>query len=263
MYLAAIAASCTEQGRPSPAEGDETVSYSDAIVAQAKLWVGYREGPGNQNMFSAGLGLPPEAWCQDFVQFVSASAGYKQPHTTSAVVSIGDWARQHGLFIVSTKATPGCQILYDFSNGDGKEPVNPMKTHTGIYIGGGHTIEGNTGTPEGVYQKNVSLGASDIWGAINWPKYWDAHPEPFSMSVSRFPRYPVLRQNSREDDRVMGLQHALNSALGIKLDVDGGFGTNTADACRQFQRASRIPVTGIADQATWASLDIALDKLRK
>ena len=53
------------------------MSYSDAIVAQAKLWVGYRAGPGNQNMFSAGLGLPPEAWCQDFVQFVSASAGYK------------------------------------------------------------------------------------------------------------------------------------------------------------------------------------------
>jgi hypothetical protein len=179
------------------------------------------------------------------------------------VVSIGDWARQHGLFIVSTEATPGCQILYDFSNGDGKEPVHPMKTHTGIYIGAGHTIEGNTGMPEGVHQKNVTLGATDIWGAINWPNYWNAHPEPFSMSVSRFPRYPVLQQNSREDDRVKGLQHALNSVLGIKLDVDGGFGRNTADACRQFQRASRIPVTGFADQATWASLDIALDKLRK
>jgi len=30
-----------------------------------------------------------------------------------------------------------------------------------------------------------------------------------------------------------------------------------------MRRASRIPVTGIANQATWASLDIALDKLRK
>ena len=117
--------------------------------------------------------------------------------------------------------------------------------------------------PEGVYRKNVMLGASDIWGAINWPKYWDAHPEPFAMSVSRFPRYPVLQQNSSEDDRVMGLQHALNSVLGIKLDVDGEFGPHTAGACRQFQQASRIPVTGIAGQATWASLDIALDKLRK
>jgi hypothetical protein len=32
-------------------------------------------------MFSAGLGLPAEAWCQDFVQFISAAAGYRQPHT--------------------------------------------------------------------------------------------------------------------------------------------------------------------------------------
>ena len=240
------------------------MSYSEAIVAQAKLWVGYTERPGNQNMFSTGLGLPPEAWCQDFVQFVSASAGYKQPHTTSGVVDIGHWARQHGLFIVSTKATPGCQILYDFSGGDGAEPVNPAKTHTGIYIGGNQTIEGNSGThPEGVHQNDITLGGVDIWGAINWPKYWDAHPEPYSMSVSRFPRYPVLRQNGSKDDRVIGLQHALNSVLGIKLDVNGEFGADTAGACRQFQRASRIPVTGIADQATWASLDIALDKLRK
>jgi hypothetical protein len=179
------------------------------------------------------------------------------------VVSIGDWARQHGLFIVSTKATPGCQILYDFSGGDGKEPVNPAKTHTGIYIGGDQTIEGNTEVPGGVYQKNVTLGGISIWGAINWPKYWDAHPVAFSVSVSRFPRYPVLKQNNRKDERVMGLQHALNSVLGIKLVEDGGFGPDTAGACRQFQRASRIQVTGIADQATWASLDIALDKLRK
>lgn len=240
------------------------MSYSDAIVAQAKLWVGYTERPGNQNMFSTGLGLPPEAWCQDFVQFVSASAGYKQPHTTSAVVSIGHWARDHGLFIVSTKATPGCQILYDFSGGDGKEPADPAKTHTGIYIGGNQTIEGNSGThPEGVHQPDIKLGGPDIWGAINWPKYWNAHPPQFSESVSWFPKYPVLRQNNGKDDRVRGLQRALNSALGIKLKVDGGFGTDTAKACRQFQRASGIAVTGIADQATWANLDVSLDKLRK
>jgi hypothetical protein len=61
---------------------------------------------------------------------------------------------------------------------------------------GPNAIEGNTGMPGGVYLNNVGLGATDIWGAINWPKYWDAHPEPFSMSVSQFPRYPVLQQNS-------------------------------------------------------------------
>ena len=109
----------------------------------------------------------------------------------------------------------------------------------------------------------VRLGADIIWGAINWPAYWATRPVPFSQATARFPHYPVLGQNGKVDDRVFGLQHALNDVLGIKLKVDGQFGTDTADACKQFQRASRIPVTGVADQQTWACLDIALDKLTK
>jgi peptidoglycan hydrolase-like protein with peptidoglycan-binding domain len=73
----------------------------------------------------------------------------------------------------------------------------------------------------------------------------------------------VLGRSEHVDDRVFGLQRALNDVLGIKLDVDGQFGTETTDACRQFQRASRIPVTGVADQQTWTCLDIALDNLTK
>ena len=38
--------------------------------------------------------------------------------------------------------------------------------------GGGHTIEGNTGSPQGVWQKSITLGAANIWGAIDWPRYW-------------------------------------------------------------------------------------------
>ena len=139
------------------------MNYHYAVVAQARLWVDYREGPGNRNLFSGGLGRPPEAWCQDFVQFVSASAGYKQPCATAAVVGIGHWAQHHGIWIVSTKATPGCQICYDWNNGDGSEPVDWQATHTGLYIGDNHTIEGNTGSPEGVWKKPVTLGAANIW----------------------------------------------------------------------------------------------------
>src|SRR5581483_10209985 len=97
-------------------------------------------------------------WCQDFVQFVSASSGYRQPEDTPGVVAIGHWAKQHDVFIVSNHATPGCQILFDWNNGDGAEPRNPMETHTGIYIGGGQTIEGNTGSPQGVHQRPRTLG---------------------------------------------------------------------------------------------------------
>ena len=124
------------------------MAYSDAVVAQARLWTGYREGPPDKNVFSGGLGRPAEARCQDFVQFVSASAGYKQPYATASVVGIGHWAQQNKIWIVSTKATPDCQICFDWKNGDGHEPVDWRQTHTGLYIGGGKTIEGNTGSPQ-------------------------------------------------------------------------------------------------------------------
>jgi hypothetical protein len=245
------------------------VSYSDAVVAQAKLWVGYREGAGNQNMFSAGLHLPAEAWCQDFVQFISAAAGYRQPHTTSGVVNIGDWAREHGLFIETTDATPGCQILYDLSNGDGREPADILKTHTGIYIGGSQVIAGNTTMPgqsDGVYKKSVELGAKYLWGAINWPAYWKTHPEPYQTSLNNFPSYAPLQKDPqlRKDDRVIGLQRALGDVLGTGLTVDGQFGDDTAKAVIRFQQTRHLaPANGEVTQATWAALDIEVDKLRK
>jgi peptidoglycan hydrolase-like protein with peptidoglycan-binding domain len=234
--------------------------YSDAVVAQARLWVGYREGPGNQNVFSTGIGKSAEAWCQDFVQFVSASAGFKQPYTTAGVVEIGHWAQENKLWIVSTNATPGCQLCYDWNNGDGREPVNPMETHTGIYIGNGQTIEGNTGNPQGVWVRSRKLGAADIWGAIDWPRYWANTLNPAAAGASRFPSYPTIQLNS-EGDVVTAFQRGLNEVLGSKLTVDGGFGPQTQAACKQFQKISRILDNGVCGQQTWACLDIALDKL--
>jgi peptidoglycan hydrolase-like protein with peptidoglycan-binding domain len=239
------------------------VSYQDAVVTQARLWVDYREGPGNQNLFSGGLGRAAEAWCQDFVQFVSASAGYKQPYATASVVAIGHWAQANHIWIDSRNATPGCQICFDWLKGDGKEPANWQQTHTGLYIGNGQTIEGNTGSPEGVWLKSRTLGAPEIWGAINWPKYWADHPEPFAIAVSRFPSYPTIQPNSPEKDVVEALQRSLNIVLGSRLEVDGGFGSDTKNACVRFQKMSRIDANGICTQQTWASLDVALDKLRR
>jgi hypothetical protein len=247
-----------------PLNGKETqpMAYSDAVVAQARLWTGYREGPDNKNVFSGGMGRPAEAWCQDFVQFMSASAGYKQPYATASVVGIGHWAQDNNIWIVSTKATPGCQICFDFNNGDGREPVDWQKTHTGLYIGGGQTIEGNTGSPQGVWQKSRTLGATNIWGAIDWPRYWATRHVPFGSAVNRFPRYPTIQLNSR-GDVVKAFQRSINIVLGSKLGVDGDFGQKTEAACKQFQKMCRIHDDGACGQQTWASLDIALDKLRR
>jgi hypothetical protein len=238
-------------------------SYPEAVVAQAQRWVGYVEGPGNRNMFSAGLGRPPEAWCQDFVQFVSATAGFKQPYATAAVVAIGHWAQQHGLWVASTQATPGCQICYDWNNGDGAEPRDWQLTHTGFYIGGGHTIEGNTGNdPNGVHEKPITLGAADIWGAINWPRYWGGQggTGPVPVNTNRFAGYPQIQSGST-GDIVRTFQRDVGIVLGHGPDADGEFGPLTEAACREFQTASRIEVDGQCGTQTWAALDVALDKL--
>jgi peptidoglycan hydrolase-like protein with peptidoglycan-binding domain len=234
------------------------MAYQNAVVAQARLWIGYREGPNNQNIFSPGFNRPAEAWCQDFVEFVSASAGYRQPIDTAGVVAAGNWAIKNNLFMVSTKSTPGCQILFDFNNGDGKMPVDPMKTHTGIFIGHGQTIEGNIS--DQVRVMNRTLGATNIWGAINWPEYWKSRPQPFATPLKNFPNFPLIQAGSR-GAVVQAFQRGINDLFPHKLAVNGVYDTNTKAACEQFQKVSRITVDGQCGQQTWACLDIAINKL--
>jgi peptidoglycan hydrolase-like protein with peptidoglycan-binding domain len=80
------------------------------------------------------------------------------------------------------------------------------------------------------------------------------------MPLNR-PRYPTIQRNSRR--RCQGIPADLNIVLGSRLDVDGEFGPKTEAACKQFQKMCRIHDNGVRGQQTWASLDIALDKLRR
>src|SRR5258708_28173847 len=146
------------------------MTYQESVGTQARLWIGYRESPANPTVFPAGLDRPAEARGQGFVQFVSASAGYKQPYPTPGVGAIGHWAQQHGIWIVSTKATPGCQICYDWKNGDGREPVDPLDTHTGLYIGGGPPNQGGEqGPPPGRASKFLPTPARHHLGPLHPP----------------------------------------------------------------------------------------------
>jgi peptidoglycan hydrolase-like protein with peptidoglycan-binding domain len=51
--------------------------------------------------------------------------------------------------------------------------------------------------------------------------------------------------------------------LNSGLDVDGEFGPLTEGACKKFRRICRLQDNGVCGQQTWASLDVALDKLRR
>jgi peptidoglycan hydrolase-like protein with peptidoglycan-binding domain len=71
-----------------------------------------------------------------------------------------------------------------------------------------------------------------------------------------------IQRNSR-GDVVKAFQRSINIVLRSRLDVSGEFGQKTEAACKQFQKRCRIHDNGVCGQQTWASLDIALDKLRR
>jgi len=55
---------------------------------------------------------------------------------------------------------------------------------------------------------------------------------------------------------VKNLQTVLNSALGLKLKVDGSFGAKTTDAIKKFQKANKItPVNGLVGPKTLKALN--------
>ena len=64
---------------------------------------------------------------------------------------------------------------------------------------------------------------------------------------------PTLRKGCN-GLQVQTLQGRLN-AHGYSLVVDGAFGNKTDAALRSFQKAAGLPVTGVADHATWAELN--------
>ena len=64
---------------------------------------------------------------------------------------------------------------------------------------------------------------------------------------------PVL-QNYSEDEAVFELQDLLNR-VGALLVEDGKFGKGTERAVKEAQEMAGLPVTGVADQATWDWLE--------
>lgn len=64
---------------------------------------------------------------------------------------------------------------------------------------------------------------------------------------------PTLQRPSKHE-AVKELQDLLNR-VGALLDVDGDFGSATERAVKEAQQLSGLPVTGVADQATWDWLE--------
>lgn len=90
-------------GAPSVPAGPPS-DAANAIVAEARKWVGTHETGTNCNPFSGALGRGCEAWCADFVQYVWSQVGMSTDGLT---------------------AYAGCYLSYGTEFGTLKSPDSP------------------------------------------------------------------------------------------------------------------------------------------
>lgn len=64
---------------------------------------------------------------------------------------------------------------------------------------------------------------------------------------------PELSYGLKGDDSVKALQILLKG-LGYNVSPTGNFGDGTKTAVKNYQKANKLPVTGVADAATWEAL---------
>lgn len=124
-----------------PANG----STVQKMLASARSYLGYHEGAGNSNMFSRAMGRGPEAWCADFVSFISRQAGAHTVNTASAQ-GIADQLASQGRWKGRGNPQPGDAVTFNWSGSGGwadhvgmVESVYPQNGE--LYI---RTIEGNS-----------------------------------------------------------------------------------------------------------------------
>ncbi|WP_345701198.1 CHAP domain-containing protein [Kitasatospora terrestris] len=145
-----------------------------AMINRAEHWIGYREGAGNANRFSAEVGRPAESWCADFVSAVARESGNAAYFPDTASCAVGrDWFRRHGR--LSVYPAVGAQVFF---GADGN-PWGPGGEHTGVVTAYTATtitvVAGNTnadGSPQGdgVYRRTYRR-RSDYVESYGYPAY--------------------------------------------------------------------------------------------
>ncbi|MEF3112409.1 peptidoglycan-binding protein [Streptomyces chrestomyceticus] len=146
------------------------------MITTAKTHVGYREGAGNRNKFSAAVGRPAEEWCADFVSAVAQESGNGTlfPNTASCS-NAKDWFQRRGR--LSAYPAIGAQVFYGdssarYGRGGSHTEIVTGYTHDWIHTIGGNTNDRGSATGDGVYRRTVSRHSSwtDSYGYPDYPE---------------------------------------------------------------------------------------------
>ena len=129
----------------------------------ARSAIGYHEGAGNSNRYSAAMGRPAEAWCADFVSYLAKQAGLRTIDTASAQ-GIANQLAAEGRWKGKSDPQPGDAVTFNWSGSGGWADhvgiVENVFTQNGVkYI---TTIEGNSS--DSVRRKTYPANASVING---------------------------------------------------------------------------------------------------
>ncbi len=121
--------------------------------------------------------------------------------------------------------------------------------HIGIYEGKGKVLEFR-GTDYGCVRTELAGRGFNYWGKLKDVDYGDAKIEPV-WTVTRLLKYtrPMLR-----GDDVKELQTRLTAAGFACGKIDGVFGQKTQAAVKEYQKAKKLTVDGIAGKNTVTKL---------
>lgn len=221
-------------------------------MAWLESQVGFREGANNENPFGPWQGVRNAAYCDSFAQEGACEyGGYRWPANCqfgwkgAAYVPYSEAdARALGLWRSrDTRPARGWQPIYDWTGWGGGDHIGTVwGTDDGWKTF--WTVEGNTGSPQGVHW--VRRDWTYVRGFIALP---DADGEPPPPAGPR-----ELRKGLTGED-VTWLQSRLTE-LGYDVPggIDGDFGDGTEQAVMNFQGDWSPPVDGIVGLLTRESL---------
>lgn len=136
-----------------------------------KAWIGFREGPNNDNPFGAYQGIPNAAYCESFADGeLTRTVGYDHriglttshtqfgakgdaytPWGVAHAKERGEWVQDEASKGRPCDLAVGDQVFFAWNDGEGPEPDH-VETVVAVYDDLTYdTIGANTGSPNGVW----------------------------------------------------------------------------------------------------------------